>query len=310
MGSNSTSPLDILVWIFIGIVYTVSLLGNGFITIVQGHQWLRHKKMLPCDVLLTSLSTSRFVMQLSSSVNILLYLISPETHAGSSRQQVLNVIWMFSNLASLWCATWLSVFYCIKVTNFANHVFLWLKPRINMLAPRLLGMSVVISSILSLPSVVEYLGYQKQGNLTEPLPGRANQSEIYNSRFVNYLPLYVMFSSINFSISIPACTLLLTSLWKHTKNLRKSGVGGKDARTHVHINVIIPMLFYVFFYLVYLVSITIIASDVVKFEGTERLVVDILATTFPCAHSIILILTNPKLKEMAAHVLNIRQRAS
>ncbi|XP_042300268.1 taste receptor type 2 member 8-like, partial [Sceloporus undulatus] len=261
-----------------------------------------------CDVLLTSLSTSRFVMQVPSSVNSLLYFISSETHEGSSRQAVLDVVWLFFNLVSLSSATWLSIFYCVKVTNFANHVFLWLKLRINMLAPRLLGLSIIISSIFSIPSMTEYIGYAKCNNPIGTPPGCANQSVVYN-RNTFFLPLHVTFASINFSISTIACTILLNSLWNHIRNLKKSGVGDRDLNSQVHINVIKPLLFYVFFYLLYFSSVTIISTGALKYESTIALVFEILVTTFPSAHSIILIFTNTKLKEIAARILNIRQRA-
>ncbi|XP_042304725.1 taste receptor type 2 member 8-like [Sceloporus undulatus] len=310
MVSNSASPLAILLWAITGIVSMACLLGNGFISVVLGQQWLRNRKMLTCDCLLISLSTSRFMMQLLFSMNSLLYHISSETYVNSSRQAVVNVFWMFFNMASLWCATWLSCFYCVKVTNFANCVFLWLKQRINMLIPRLLGISVVISSVFFLPPLVEYFGHKKWGNRTESLPGSIIQSGLYHNIIIIFLPLHSTYTCINFTLTVIATILLLVSLWKHTKNLKKSGAGVKDINTQVHINVIILMLFYVFFYVLYFTSMIVFSSDVIRTGSTERLVMEIVAIIFPSAHSIILISTNPKLKEMAARILNIRQRAS
>ncbi|XP_042304348.1 taste receptor type 2 member 8-like [Sceloporus undulatus] len=305
---SSKSPVDILITIITETVRIASLLGNGFITVVEGHQWLRNRKMLSCDVLLISLTTSRFVMELHSSVSGLLYLISSETW--SSKQAYLYIVWIFFNMLSLWSATWLSVFYCVKVTNFANRVFHWLKQRINMLAPRLLGWSMVISSIFFLLPLVEYFGHKKWDNLTLTPPGWANPRGDLHKPLYIFLPLQLTYTSINFTISITASIILLASLWKHTRNLKKSGVGDKDLSTQVHINVIMLLLCYVFFYFLYFSSMILFVSKVVKYGTTAKQVLDLLAATFPCAHAIILILTNPKLKEMAAHILNIRQRAS
>ncbi|XP_042299750.1 taste receptor type 2 member 10-like [Sceloporus undulatus] len=310
MFTNSASPLDILLWAFTGIVSIVCLLGNGFITAVQGQQWLQNKKILTCEFLLISLSTSRFVMQLLYSVNALLYFISPETHVESSRQAAINIISLFFNMASLWSATWLSVFYCVKITNFANRVLLWLKPRINMLAPRLLGMSIVISSISFLLPLVEYFGHKKCGNLSETLPGSDIHSGFYHKIFFIFLPLMFAYTCINCTISIAASILLVNSLWKHIKNLKKSGAGVTDLSTQVHIKVIIFLLFYVFLFFLYFSIIITFAVNGITFRNTEILALKTMTTTFPSAHSIILILTNPKLKEMAACILNIRQRTS
>ncbi|XP_042304849.1 taste receptor type 2 member 8-like [Sceloporus undulatus] len=308
MVTTSASPLDILLWTFTGIVSMACLLGNGFITVVLGHQWLQNKKILTCEFLLISLSTSRCVMQLLSSVNALLYFISPETYVDSSRQAAINIISMFFNMASLCCATWLSVFYCVKITNFANRVLLWLKPRINMLAPRLLGMSIVIT--IALIPLVEYFEYKKCGNLTETLPGSVIHSGFYHKRIFIFLPLMFAYTCINCTISIAASILLVNSLWKHIKNLKKSGAGVTDLSTQVHIKVIIFLLFYVFLFFLYFSIIITFSVNGITFRNSERLALKTLTTTFPSAHSIILILTNQKLKEMAARILNIRQRTS
>nr|XP_060616830.1 taste receptor type 2 member 8-like [Anolis sagrei ordinatus] len=303
MECNSTSSLYILMWSITIIGDIIALLGNGFITIVQGHQWLQKRKILPCDFLLINLSTSRFMMQLSSFVGHILYSISTERNRLSYKNACVMILWTFMNLASLWSATWLSVFYCVKVANFTNCLFLWLKPRINMLVPRLLGLSVVISSIFCVPSVIEYLGQKGGSNFTVILPVNVSQNEPYNKRLFH---LQLTYTSINVCISIIASTFLLASLWKHTRNLQKSGLGGKDLSTQVHMNVIIVVISYVFFYLVFFSALIIAIMNVLKPHSPEFLILDILATSFPSTHSIILILTNPKLKEMAARILNIR----
>nr|XP_016852427.1 PREDICTED: taste receptor type 2 member 13-like [Anolis carolinensis] len=56
---------------------------------------------------------------------------------------------------------------------------------------------------------------------------------------------------MNFIISMIATILLLTSLWKHIRNLKKSEIGAKDLSAQVHINVMKPLVFYIFLYLSY-----------------------------------------------------------
>ncbi|XP_067320951.1 taste receptor type 2 member 8-like [Anolis sagrei] len=299
----SLTSLHILMWSITITGNIVGLLGNGFITVVQGHQWLQKGKILPCDFLLINLSASRFMMLMFNSMGYILYLTSTERCLHSYKKAYVTVIWTFMNLASLWSTTWLSVFYCVKVTNFTNCLFLWLKPRINKLVPRLLGMSIVISSIFCVPSVIEYLRQIRDGNLTVILPVNVSQNEPYNKRLFH---LQLSYTSINICISIIASTFLLASLWKHTRNLKKSGLGSKDLSTQVHMNVIIVVLSYIFFYLAFLAALIIGVTNVFKPHSPESLITDILATSFPSTHSIILISTNPKLKEMAVHILNIR----
>ncbi|XP_042300155.1 taste receptor type 2 member 105-like [Sceloporus undulatus] len=301
------SLLDILTWAILGILVIMALLGNGFIIAVNGHQWLQNKKIVTCNFLLTSLSTSRFLLQMDCAVSYLLYLISPELYFHTSTIAAFNFIWMLFNLTTLWCVTWLSVFYCVKVTNFDNCLFLWLKPRINMLAPRLLGISIVVSIVLFFPSLVSYLRDKKWCSLTDTIPTNASQSDVCNKLFNAFNAPQFSFAFINFSLTLSTSIFLLTSLWKHTRNLEKSGVATKDLSTRGHIKVMKFVLVSVFFYILYFPSMVIAVSTLFEFGKTERMISDILLSLYALVHSVILILTNPKLKEVAGWILIIRQ---
>ncbi|XP_042303644.1 taste receptor type 2 member 40-like, partial [Sceloporus undulatus] len=210
------SSCDIFSWIIFGIVSLNGILGNGFIVVVNGQQWLQSKKMVLCDILLTSLSTSRFIAQST----ILISTFFPKIFIYFS--------WMFSNMVSHWCATWLIVFCCVKVTNFANPLFLWIKARINVLIPRMLGMSILVSMVFFLSLLVSFFEHKECYNVTEILPGNASGNEVCNNTFIVFVPLEFSFSSTNFFLSTTASILLLISLQRHTRNLKKSGLGVKD----------------------------------------------------------------------------------
>ncbi|XP_042303645.1 taste receptor type 2 member 7-like [Sceloporus undulatus] len=286
-------------WIIFGTVSLIGILGNGLIIAVNGHKWLQNKKMVPCDFLLTCLSTSRFLTQLTILVNSLLYNFFQQTTSPIYSEDLIYIFWMLFNMVSHWCATWLSVFYCVKVTNFANPFFLWMKARINVLTPRMLGMSIGVSMVFYLSSLISLFEHKKCCNVTETLPGNDSQNVVF-------VPLELSCSSINFCLSTTASILLLTSLQRHTRNLKKSGLGAKDLSTQIHIKVMTSLLFCLFFYLFYFIGMIISTKN--NYAETDELLVDILLSLFPSAHSVILILTNPKLKEMSARILNIRHR--
>ncbi|XP_060615706.2 taste receptor type 2 member 7-like [Anolis sagrei] len=303
-----------------GIVSFIGILGNGFILVVNGHQWLQNRKMIPSDFLLTSLSTSRFIMQLGLLINSSLYLIV-NIKVPLFLYDVTFFFWIFFNMTSHWCATWLSVFYCMKVTNFANPLFLWLKAKINMLVPRLLGLSIAIFTVSCLPLLVDYFGYIKWCNLTETLPKNASQRKVCGKAPIVFLPIQFSFYVLNLGLSTIAIILLLVSLWRHTRNLKKSGVGVKDLNTQVHIKVMTFLLFWFFFYFVDFIAVIVYAiinsteGDITTVQG---LLIGIWMSAFPSAHSIILILTNPNLKEMCirlmkemyAHIISIGHSTS
>ncbi|XP_060615704.2 taste receptor type 2 member 7-like [Anolis sagrei] len=302
---NNMSIVVIFCLIIFGIVSFIGILGNGFILVVNGHQWFQNRKMIPSDFLLTSLSTSRFIVQLSLLMNCILYIIvNIELHLFLS--DVIFFSWMFFNMTSHWCATWLSIFYCIKVTNFANPLFLWLKARINVLVPRLLGLSIAIFMVSCLPLLVDCIGHTKWCNLTETLPKNASQRELCGNAAIIFLPIQFPFYVLNLGLSTIAIILLLVSLWRHTRNLKKSGVGVKDFSTQVHIKVMKFLLFWFFFYFVDFIGVivyAIINYTEGNFTTVQGLLIGIWMSAFPSAHSIILILTNPNLKEMCIRLI-------
>nr|XP_060635402.1 taste receptor type 2 member 40-like [Anolis sagrei ordinatus] len=295
------SPFAIFSWSIIGILCIASLSGNGFIFMVTVVQWLQKRKMSPCDFLLTCLSVSRLLTQLNNMAIYFMHLFY-----SSGRGEMLLFSWIFLNMASLWCASWLSIFYCVKVINFPNSFLLWLKLRIDLLLPRLLGISMVIFMVSSLPSIITFFKYKELCNQTVTPP---TIDEVENSIWISFFPVQITFICINFNVNIVATLLLLISLWRHVRNLRKNGTSFQDLNTQVHLNVMRLLLITLFFYLVFISSLIKLISDFSQFRSNLSLITEIMLSIFPSGHSIILIWTNPKLKEVAAHILNIRQKA-
>ncbi|XP_078240878.1 taste receptor type 2 member 41-like [Pogona vitticeps] len=303
MVGDIPSPIVALFWIILGILSIVALLGNGFITALIGHQWLQNRIMGPLDFLLISLSTTRFLLQLLSPLGYPVYFNVPRTNFYSTILTAMSISWFFLHIVNIWCATWLSIFYCVKVTNFPNRLFFWLKSRINVLAPRLFVMLVIVSFIFSLPSTIGYFQNKKAFNLTE-------------TQFTNYcqdmfcvpLSLELSILAINFSLNVLASLLLLTSLWRHTRNLRENGIALKDLNTQVHIKVMKSILLYLFLYVLYITGMILGVANIFEFGTPERLVTEILLSSLSSIHSTMIILTNPKMKKVSAEILKIRER--
>ncbi|XP_060092496.1 taste receptor type 2 member 8-like [Heteronotia binoei] len=308
---NLFSPLGIFFLIVFGIKSIVSLLGNGFILAVNGQSWLRSKKMLPCEFLLTILSLSRFLLQWVIVSSQFVYFSSPETYTYGINQQAFSLSWMYLNIASLWCATWLNVFYCVKVINFAHQFFVWLKPRIGVLVSRFLGISLLAFIICSVPPIMTYYEEKNCRNHIGTLAEDISRSETCGSRLLTKLsPLQFSFTAINFSICLMASLVLLLSLWRHTRNLKKGGLSPKDLSTKAHLRVMKPLLLLLFFYIVHFPAMIIVMGDILQYGKLERLISDIVLASYPSAHSVILIVTNPKLKKAYIHILNLKRSAS
>nr|XP_056704449.1 taste receptor type 2 member 41-like [Euleptes europaea] len=306
MDGNTFSPLAIFFLFVFEMESIVSLLGNGFIMVVNGYGWLQSKKMLPCDFLLTTLSLSRFLRQWVSMSSQFVYFSSSDVY--SKKLQLLIFSWIYLNIASLWCVTWLNVFYCVKVTNFAHPLFARLKLRIGAWMPRCLGISLLAFIICSVHPVMRCFEDEKCRNLTGNLPEKTSESGAQGNFAVSLLQ--IAFTAISFGLCVSASVLLLVSLWKHTRNLKKSGLSTKDLGTQAHLKVIKPLLFLLVFYILHFAAMIIAFTNILWFGKHAWLISDIVLSFYPSVHSVILIFTNPKLKKAYIHIINFRRRAS
>uniref|UniRef100_A0A670K7M0 Taste receptor type 2 n=1 Tax=Podarcis muralis TaxID=64176 RepID=A0A670K7M0_PODMU len=305
-----TTPLAISLQTILAIEFTAAFLGNGFIIAVKGQKWLQNRKMAPCDFLLTGLSTSRIMLQLTVMINNILYYSLLEKYMHSFMMDIGSFCWMFSSHVSLWCATWLNIFYCVKVTNFPHHLFLWLKLRIDVLAPRLLGMVIITLMLFSVPPTILYFENKKLCNLSGTLTQNASLSkDCYDPLFVFRTPQLCSLC-MSFILSVAASMVLLISLWRHRKNLKKSGSVIKDLSTQVYHNVMKSMLFSLLVDITYFVSLLIPVVRFFSYGTSGQLLFDIVLSAVPSAHTMILILSNPKLKEILMHILHIRRSAT
>ncbi|XP_077202622.1 taste receptor type 2 member 8-like [Paroedura picta] len=321
MDTNLFSTLGAFFLIVFGIESIVCLLGNGFVLAVSGHSWLCSKKMLACDFLLTALSLSRFLLQWSFLSDQIRYFISSDNFKDSEEHQVSMFFWVYLNTASLWCATWLNVFYCVKVTSFAHPLFSWLKLRIDVLVPRLLGISLLVFIISTIYPARRYFEEEKCHNFTGDLPENTSQGDAHGSNYVidvhdkcalfqalNILQIY--FTAVSFSICLTASVALLLSLWRHTRNLKKGGLSPQDFSTQAHLRVMKPLLLSLFFYILQFAAMIHFLILVFKYNKLEQLISNVFLSSYPSAHSVILIVSNPKLREACSRVLCLRRRAS
>nr|XP_023962915.1 taste receptor type 2 member 41-like [Chrysemys picta bellii] len=140
-------PVIIICLIILGIEFITGIIANGLI------EWIRSRKLTCCDMILTSLGISRFFLQWTIFINNILFALSPVMNGLCDIRRNLYIFWMYLNTLSLWFATWLSVFYCVKIGNFSQPLFLWLKRRISGLVPLLLMGSWLVSLVTCLPLV-------------------------------------------------------------------------------------------------------------------------------------------------------------
>uniref|UniRef100_A0A674IKT4 Taste receptor type 2 n=1 Tax=Terrapene triunguis TaxID=2587831 RepID=A0A674IKT4_9SAUR len=245
--------------------FLIGIIGNGLIVAVNYSDWVKRGKLSSCDLILTSLSITRFCLQCQLMVGILLY-VTPSLKSSSQRKlyKIMNIFWMFLNHSSVWFATLLSVFFCLKIANFTQPLFLWLKLRISGLVPWLVLGTLVTSLLPTVP-----LAYNKT------LPETALRR-----------------------------TIIVISLCRHTRQMQYNTIGLSSVSIEAHIRAIKAVITFLIVCISYFLAVHIMLSYIFIGNPLIFIISVVVMAAYPSGHTIVLILANPKLKKQVPQILH------
>uniref|UniRef100_A0A8C0GGT4 Taste receptor type 2 n=1 Tax=Chelonoidis abingdonii TaxID=106734 RepID=A0A8C0GGT4_CHEAB len=296
------TPVVLISVILLGVESLVASLGNGFIIVVIFIDWIKSRKVTSCELILTSLSISRFLLQCIVMLSNFIYIVFPRTSALGCKHKAFGILWNYLNMVNLWCVTWLSVFYSVKIANFTQSFFLWLKLRIAWLVPRLLLGSLMVSLVSAIPLVWSDIGADLCNSRKSP-EGNTTLNDAKNTPYLFFMPMEIVVSAIPFIIFLFSSILLLISQWKHTKKMKNNVTSLKDLSVAAHTNAMKSLLSFFILFILYFVTMIVIITNTIKFKNPTSLPFEVLLSAYPSGHPIVLVLTNPKLKQLSVKIL-------
>jgi taste receptor type 2 len=218
-----------------------------------------------------------------------MYILYPALKITRKVSIVTITSWIVTNHFSIWLATSLSIFYFLKVANFSNSIFLFLKWKIGKVVSVTLGLSLVFL----------FLNILLVNTHTKVWIDMLYSSNLANSTQFSKFLLFnnCMFMLIPFTVSLTAFLLLSLSLWKHHKKMQQSGIGSRDASTMAHIKALQTGIAFLLLYAMFLFSFVIVALN---FEFLEKGIIIFfdfsIGIAFHSSHAFVLILGNSKLR--------------
>ncbi|XP_048224189.1 taste receptor type 2 member 1 [Perognathus longimembris pacificus] len=267
------------------------VVANGIIMTVNAVGLIKQRKTAALDLLLLCLASSRLFLQL--------YLVFALMMVFSVKQvsiiPVTVVILLFTNEVGLWFATWLGVFYCVKIATIPHPFFLWLKMRISRLVPWLIVGSLLHSAILSAIQgkyawavTKRILGNFFFKNTTQP-------SEIVMPILQSFL--FITNLTLPFLIFLTAVGLLIFFLVKHTERMRTMGESASSPGQSAHTSAVLSVLSFLVLYVSHYLVAIFFCTQNYRFGSLFFFLCVLVGGTYPSVHSIILIFVNPKLKQ-------------
>nr|XP_007981384.2 taste receptor type 2 member 3 [Chlorocebus sabaeus] len=286
-----------------GTQFTLGILVNGFIGLVNGRSWFKTKRMSLSDFIIATLALSRIILLCIILTDSFLIVLSVNEHDSGIIMQTIDVFWTFTNHLSIWFATCLGVLYCLKIASFSHPTFLWLKWRVSrvmiwMLLGALLlscGSTASLINEFKLYSVLR--GIEATRNVTEHF--RKKRNEYYLIHVLGtlwYLPPLV--------VSLAAYFLLIFSLGRHTRQMLQNSTSSRDPSTEAHKRAIRIILSFFFLFLLYFLAFLIASfGHFLPKTKMAKMIGEVMTMFYPAGHSFIVILGNSKLKQTFVEML-------
>ncbi|NXC87974.1 T2R40 protein, partial [Cercotrichas coryphoeus] len=256
----------------------------------------------PYDMIMISLSLSRIALQCWIVLDLFLTIFCEPSYFEENIFGVIKTVYMFLNYSNLWFGAWLSVFYCVKVASFTHSFFIWLKQRIARLVPWMLLTSWLCSLTAAIAFAWDF--YSVHNNFTAPLPV-TNSSAMRTTRKDN-LGLLILLSNAGIGmpliLSVVSSVLLIQSLWIHTRRMQNNASGFRDPSLEAHMKAIKSVCSLLILYITYFIAFTFLLYDVfLRFSTPKSICIAIMAAC-PTGHSIVVIWSNPKFRELPARI--------
>ncbi|NXE91662.1 TA2R9 protein, partial [Menura novaehollandiae] len=275
---------------------------NSFIVSVLCIALIKRKTLNSNEKILLLLGCCRFCYLCFSWIYTFLSIIYPYCLLVHPILQLLQSAYSFFNCSNFWFSACLCVFYCIKIANFRNRFFIYLKVKIDRIVPWLLLGLVVFSLVMGI-LVYNVIGKAVCKNLNFTCEGRLWKATIRIEEY--FYPLYFLTGFVfttSFMAVIFSAVFLLFSLWRHKHKMQTNSM--KNLSMDAHIKAMKSILSFLVMYSINFIFFILTLIYSTKNQNHVMFLVYLIQHAFPTVHSLILILSNPKLKKTLLRILS------
>ncbi|NWS97548.1 TA2R9 protein, partial [Mionectes macconnelli] len=275
---------------------------NAFIVSVIGISWIKKKTLKSNEKILLVVGCSRFLNLCVSWINSFFSKIYPHFLYVHSTLTLVVSIESLLNYCNIWFSACLCVFYCIKIANFRNRFFNYLKVKIDRMVPWLLLGSVLFSLVIGTivydvtdKALCKNLNFTCQGCIWKA--SIRIEEHFFPIFFITGFGFVTSFMTVTFS-----ALFLLFSLWRHKHNMQTNSM--KDLSMDAHIKAMKSILSFLVMYSINFVFLILALIYLSRRQSYVNFLIPIFLCAFPGFHSLILIFSNPKLEKKMLGILS------
>ncbi|XP_063009594.1 taste receptor type 2 member 7-like [Melospiza melodia melodia] len=275
---------------------------NAFIVCVLCIDWVKKKTLNSNEKILLLLGCSRICLLCFAWVYLFISIIYPKYICVYSTLKLLASFTNFSNYSNLWVSACLCGFYCIKIANFRNSFFIYLKGKVDRMVPWLLLGSEILALAMGIV-FYDLMETVQSSNLTSNSQenfweeGITMDKHVFSSFFLTGFGYAASFMAFFF-----AAVFLLFSLWRHKRTMQTSSM--KDLSMDAHIRAMKSVLSFLVMYSINFACLLWKIIYATKKGNIMTLLISVYLCAFPGVHSLILIFSNPKLEKALLKILS------
>ncbi|KAM5140426.1 taste receptor type 2 member 1-like [Mantella aurantiaca] len=280
----------------------IGTLVNGYIVIVNLIDLVTQRKLGSGDIILTCLGLSRFGFQYLVLVLYMLFYWSTNLVISESSITDLQYVWLFFHNISAWLAAFLCAFYCVRIVNIQQRIFVFLKTYFDKCVPYFMLASAGISALCSNP--IAYEGLNNVFNMSKfDHDNRTSQSILGGKNVATFSTISVVGIIPSFLLFCISSGLVVGSLLRHTSKVKgQERTGFREPSLKAHYRAVMMMgAFFVFFFL-YTLSFNLYVCEVVDTDLGVG-ICNMIIGAYPSLHSLVLANGNPKLKQTFMKIL-------
>ncbi|XP_001521511.1 taste receptor type 2 member 41-like [Ornithorhynchus anatinus] len=269
----------------------VGILGDGLLAGLFGREWVRRRKLPPCDMIVASLGASRFFLLWVSMLNGICLEVIPKFYY-SPIIFYSSFVWALLNLFSFWFAAGLSIFYCLKIATFTNPLFLWMKQKTSGMVPWLLLGSVFVSCVSTFPCIIYYSIKPPWMNNSE----NGTEAVLKTFQSLKIMPVIFIPLSVPFLLLLISSILLTTSLRRHLRAMQHHGPSLQDCSTKAHAHALAMLASFLSFYVWYFIILIVTSTTAIPSGSPWFWLFQVITFLGTTCHSLLLTWSNPKIR--------------
>ncbi|KAM3920447.1 taste receptor type 2 member 3-like [Leptodactylus fuscus] len=220
------------------IVLLFSFLGNMYILIVNGSDWIKNKNLHLTDNLICGVSAFEALFEFLKVCGWVFELA--KVHVDVIISVVVNLAMMSCNL---WLTTCLCLKFCFTIVTFKHGFFTHLQRRSSRNILFLLVFFLIASFLLILPIAHSAMKILVSNTSLETLYNNVSDPLKSSRESIQSFEAYILVSSLGFLMSSASLLTTIFSLWRHMKRVKINACSYRSPNTDVHMRAVKTLCF-------------------------------------------------------------------